>query len=171
MTDPGRRWMSAALGGGSLLDLGIYPLSLIHHLLGPPRSFEANAHLAATGVDVDTRVISHHAGEASAVAAATFTASTANEAIVSGRDARIRIHTPFYHSRTLTLERDREVVATYETDFEGHGFRFEVAEAERCTQAGLPESPLRPHADTLAVMEWMDAVRQRCGVAYPGDRP
>lgn len=170
MPDPGRRWMSAALGGGSLLDLGIYPLSLIHHLLGPPLGFEADAHLAETGVDLDTRVISRHAGDASAFAAAAFTSSMTNEAIVSGREARIRIHAPFYHSRILTVENDREIVATYDTDFEGHGFRFEVAEAERCVKARLLESPLRPHADTLAVMEWMDAVRHRCGVVYPGDR-
>ena len=62
--------------------------------------------------------------ETAAIAAASFTASLTNEAVVSGRDACIRLHARFYHSRTLTVERDHAVVATYETDFEGHGFRF-----------------------------------------------
>lgn len=167
--DPDRRWMNRALGGGSLLDLGIYPISLIHHVLGPPEDFEATAEIGDTGVDVATQVISTHAGGATAAAMCSFTADTTTEAIVAGPDGHIRLHTPFYHSRRLTLERRGEVVATFDTDFDGHGFRFEVAEAERCLAAGLLESPLRPHADTLAVMEWLDAIRDRCGVRYEAD--
>ena len=163
-----RRWTNRRLGGGSLLDLGVYSLSLVHHVLGSPQSFEAMAQLDG-GVDVDVRVISHHEGEASATAGATFLADPTNEAIVSGREGRLRIHAPFHHSAKITLERQGDVVATYDTSFAGHGFRFEVAEMERCVAAGLTESPLRPPADTLAVMEWMDAIRARIGVVFPGE--
>ena len=167
--DQFRRWMSRDLGGGALLDLGIYPLSLVHHLLGPPVSFEANAHIGPTGVDLDTRVISHHAAGASASVASGFTADIANEAVVSGSEARIRIHSPFHHSPLLTLEQRGEVVASYDTSYPGHGFRFEIAEVERCLAENLTESPFRSHADTLAVLEWMDEIRERCGVVFPED--
>ena len=163
-----RRWTDRSLGGGALLDLGVYSLSLVHHVLGSPRRFEAMAQLDG-GVDVDIRVISHHGAEASATSGATFLSDPTNEAIVAGRKGRLRIHAPFHHSSTITLERRGDVVETHDTSFTGHGFRFEVAEMERCVAAGLTESPLRPAADTLAVMEWMDAIRTRVGVAFPGE--
>jgi predicted dehydrogenase len=168
-TDTSRRWMSRDLGGGSLLDLGIYPISLVYHLLGPPTDFEANAHVGPTGVDLETRVMSRHAGDTSASVVSAFSADTPNEAIVSGSDALLRVHAPFYHSPLVTMERRGEVVASFDTDYGGNGFRFEVAEAERCVGEALTESPIRPHADTLAVMEWMDGIRGRCGVEFPED--
>lgn len=167
--DPQRRWLNRSLGGGALLDLGIYPISLIHHLLGPPERFEAIAQLSSTGVDVATQVISHHAGGAISAAMCSFTADTTTEAVVAGSEGRIRLHAPFYHSRRLTVERKREVIAEYDTDFAGNGLRFEVAEAERCIAEGRVQSPLRPHSDTLEVMEWLDAIRNRVGVAYDAD--
>jgi predicted dehydrogenase len=167
--DGDRRWVNRELGGGALLDLGIYPLSLIHHLLGPPEGFAAVADIGSTGVDVLTEVISTHGGGASAAAMCSFTADTTCEAVVSGPEGRIRLHRQFHHARRLTLERGGEEVAAYDTDFAGHGFRFEVAELERCVAAGLTESPLRPHADTLAVMEWLDAIRAECGIRYDVD--
>ncbi|MDJ0962533.1 MAG: Gfo/Idh/MocA family oxidoreductase [Acidimicrobiia bacterium] len=167
--EPDRRWLNRQLGGGALLDLGIYPVSLIHHLLGPPVDFEASSRIAETGVDHTTQVISTHDNGAMATAACSFGADTANEAVVSGPGGRIRIHAQFHHSRRLTLERGGDRVESFDTDFVGHGFRFEVAEVLRCLEAGLIESPIRPHGDTLAVMGWLDAIRTRCGIAYEAD--
>ena len=167
--DPDRRWMNRSLGGGALLDLGIYTLSLVHHLLGPPLDFEAQSHLAETGVDIDTRVISRHANGTSATATCGFTADTANEAIVAGSNGRIRLHSGFHRATRLTVERGEEIIATHDIGFEGPGFQFEVLEAERCLSAGLLQSPLRPHADTLAVLDWMDAIRARTGIEYDAD--
>lgn len=167
--DESRRWLNRDLGGGSLLDLGIYPLSLVHYLLGPPATFQANAHIGPTGVDLDARVISQHAGGATASVAAGFTADIPIEAVVSGTEARIRIHSPFHHSPLVTLEHRGEVIASYDVSHNGHGFEYEIAEVERCLAANLTQSPLRTHADTLAVLEWLDAIRQQCGVEYPQD--
>lgn len=167
--DPQRRWLNRKLGGGALLDLGIYPISLVHHLLGPPERFEASARLGPTDVDVATQTISHHANGATAAAMCSFTADTTTEAVIAGSEGRIRLHAPFYHSRRLTVERRREVVAAHETDFTGNGLRFEVAEVEQCVADGRLQSPLRPHAATLEVMEWLDAIRSRVGVRYDAD--
>jgi len=167
--DAGRRWVSSELGGGSILDLGVYPMTLIHHLVGSPVSFHAGTVLGPTGVDVEASVISRHGSDATASWTSTFRADTANEAVLSGREGRIRIAAPFHHSPRLNLERDGRVVATHDTSYEGHGFEFEVAEVERCVAGGLVESPIRPHKDTLAVMDWMDAVRARCGISYPAE--
>lgn len=167
--DPSRRWMRRELGGGSLLDLGIYPLTLAHLLLGPPEEFAALARLSDTGVDIDTRVISHHRDGATASLSCGFTADTANEAIIAGTEGRIRLHGPFQNSPRLSIEHRDEVTDVRNVTYEGHGLRFEIAEVERCIAAGRVESPIRPHADTLAVMRWMDAIRARCGVVYDAD--
>lgn len=168
-TDVSRRWMSRELGGGSLLDLGIYPLSLVHHLVGSPLGFEAGAQVGPTGVDLETSVSSHHAGGATAMMTSSFVSDLSNAAVVSGAEAQIRIHPPFHHSPRVTVERAGEIIAAFDTSYEASGFHFEIAEVERCLLAGLIESPLRPHADTLAVMEWMDAIRRQCGVKFPQD--
>ena len=167
--DQSRRWMNRDLGGGALLDLGIYPLTLAHHVLGEPTEFAAMAQVGPTGVDLDTRVISHHGEAASASITASFIADTTNEAVIAGSDGRLRLHAPFHHSPMVTLERGGEIGETYNTSFSGHGFRFEVTEMERCVAAGLVESPMRPHEDTLAVMRWMDAIRARVGVVFDQD--
>lgn len=167
VSDPSRRWLNLRLGGGSLLDLGVYPLTLIHHVLGEPERFEAVATLADTGVDLETAVVSRHVGGATATAVSSFVSDGANEAIVSGTQGRIRIHRTFHQSRLLSLERRDELIANIDAGYEGHGFKFEVAETERCIREGLTESPLRPHADTLAVLEWIDAIRARIGVEFP----
>ena len=167
--DDARRWLNRDLGGGTILDLGVYPMTLIHHLVGSPESFQAEAIIGPTGVDVETSVTSRHRADAAASWVSTFRSDTANEAIVSGPEGRLRITSPFHHSPLLVLERAGDVVEQFEVGTTTHGFEPEVAETERCIGEGLVESPLRPHGDTVAVMDWMDAIRARIGVTYPPD--
>ncbi len=167
-TEANRRWMNRSLGGGALVDLAVYPLSLCHHLFGPPDATDAVARFAPTGVDLATTVVSSHAGGVVASMTGTFDADTANEAVISGTDGRIRLHAPMHHSPLLTVERRGHVVEEIDTGYEGSGFAFEIAEVERSVQEGLLESPRRPHADTLAVMRWMDEIREAIGLEFPG---
>ena len=167
--DVGRRWRSLELGGGSLLDLGIYPLTLIHLVAGTPLSFEARADLSPEGVDLQTQVISSHHNGVGASAMSSFIADSANEAVVAGTKGRLRLLSPFHHSGTVLVERRGELIEGHDTSYEGEGFAYEVAEMERCVHEGLVESPLRPHADTLEVLTWMDDIRARVGVVYPED--
>jgi hypothetical protein len=103
------------------------------------------------------------------VLSASLTADTGVEATISGAEGRIRVHAPFHHSPLISLHRAGSTVAVRDTSYEGSGYRFEVEEVHRCLAAGLVESPRRPHADTLAVMRWMDEVRRQVGVRYPGE--
>ncbi|MDJ0923841.1 MAG: Gfo/Idh/MocA family oxidoreductase [Acidimicrobiia bacterium] len=167
--DVERRWMSRAQAGGSLLDLGVYALTLIHFLLGPPTGFAADCVLSATGVDIETAVLSRHANDSGASMVSSFSADLNTEATISGTDARLRIHAPFHHSPRVLMERRGKLLGDFDTRYDGHGFKFEIEEVERCVAAGLTESPLRRHDETLAVMKWMDEIRARCGIAFPAD--
>lgn len=166
---PESRFWSPEMGGGALLDIGIYPLSLAHLLLGPPEETRAVGVPAATGVDAQMAAVSVHRGGAMSVLSASFTADTAVEATIAGPSGRIRIHAPFHHSALLTVHRGGERVAAHDTAYSGTGYGYEVEEVHRCLAAGVSESPKRPHADTLAVMRWMDEVRRQIGVRFPGE--
>jgi predicted dehydrogenase len=103
VVDPTGRQFNPALGGGALLDLGVYPVSLAFFLFGPPEAVVGRATLAGTGVDeTDAFVLSHSGGRLSIVVASIATA-TPNEAVVMGIRGQIRLHEPFYRPRQLTI--------------------------------------------------------------------
>lgn len=166
---PDRRWRSADLGGGTVVDLTIYPMSLAHHVLGPPTSTAGMARLSNTGVDIASVVIASHADGALSSSMASFDSDTANRAVISGTDGRIVLDAPMHSAKRILLERRRDRVEVIDTGFEGHGFQFESAHVEECIREGLTESPLRPHRHTLEVMHWMDDVRAQVGVRFPTD--
>lgn len=167
--DAGRRWIEPSLGGGTVADLTIYPMSLAHHVLGPPTASQVVGRLADTGVDVASVVIANHEHGAISVSTASFDSDTANRAVISGPDGRIVLHPHMHASHRITLERGTEIVEEIDTGFEGHGLHFEVRHVEECVRSGLTESPLRPLDHTLEVMAWMDEVRAKLGVVFPTD--
>ncbi len=166
--DEQRRWFSNAMGGGSLLDLGIYPLTLAYHLLGPPVAYAAQADIVY-GVDRATAVSSLHAGGALGSLSCTLAADATNEATLSGTEGRLRLHAPFHHAHRVTLERGESIVDTVDVPHGGTGYEFELEEFRRCLADGLVESPVQPHDDSLAIMAWMDGIRTRTGIRYPGE--
>ena len=166
----GGRLLDRSLGGGALLDIGIYPLSLIHLVAGAPTETRAVAVLAETGVDLQVSVASLH-GNVVSSASASFLADSSLEAVISGSTGRIRMHKPFHHTERLTIEGRDAAIETIDLPLGGSGYRFEAAEVAHCLSAGSIESPRRPHADTLAVARWMDEVRAQIGVRYEGLPP
>ncbi len=166
-SDTDRRWFNPSLGGGSLLDLGIYPLTLAYHVLGFPRSTTGRA-AVASGVDVHTVVASEHPGGTFSTLVSSFSVDGANEALISGSEGRIRVHGPFHRGVGITLEKDghAEVI---DTGYPGTGFQFEVDEVHRGIAAGRIASDRHSHADSLALARWMDDIRSQVGVAFPGE--
>jgi len=165
--DRSRRWLNRGLGGGAVLDIGVYPLTLAHLLLGPPEHLEVAATLTDTGVDEQIGVVSRHRGGAMSMITATLAADTGVEAVVSGPEGRIYLHNPFLQAPLVTLHRGGDLVESFDTSYEGNGWRFQVEETHRCLATGRVESERRPLDDTLAVMRWMDEIRERAGVSYP----
>lgn len=165
--EPTHRLRDPALGGGALLDLGVYPISLAHLVLGTPDQVRAWAKLTPEGVDESTGVLlGYHSG---AVAALTcgLIGETRNAATITGRRGRIELPSGFHRPRTLTLHRPGTEPEVFDFPIEGWGYHFEAAEVQRCLRAGELESPLVPHSATLDVMSLLDTIRQEIGVSYP----
>ncbi|SHM91462.1 Gfo/Idh/MocA family protein [Actinacidiphila paucisporea] len=160
------RLMDPALGGGALLDLGVYPVNLAQMILGAPDSVQAWARLSPEGVDQNTGLLLGYRSGAVAALTCGLVGGTGNAAMITGTAGRVDLPRGFFAPRSFTLHRGAgaEVV---DLDFPGRGYQFEAEEVQRCLAAGEPESPLMPQATTLEIMGVLDTVRERIGVRYP----
>jgi predicted dehydrogenase len=157
------------LGGGALLDLGIYPLTLAHLVLGVPSSITAQATLTDKKVDLQTSMILTYPSGAHAMLSCTMAVRSSVAAVIAGSKARIEIDGSFYAPTSFRLITRDGDVTNFPKNYEGGGLREEAAEFARIVRAGEIESPLMPHATSLELMRQMDEVRRQIGVSYPGE--
>jgi predicted dehydrogenase len=191
--DPRRSVFNPAAGGGSLLDLGVYPLSLASQLFGAPTHVDSQAVLGATGVDEQVSVLLGYNGERQAVITASLRNATANDAVIMGSNGYVHIKAPLYSPTTLTLThspptstaranypRLRKVYSllkqyaplrrpgqtrTLTRRIRGAGYWYEAAEVVRCLRAGELESPIMPLDETARILDVVDLIRQRWVIA------
>lgn len=167
--DPEHRVNKRELGGGALLDLGIYPLSIACALLGPVESVQAQAFLSDGGIDHTTGFSLKHASGAMSLCSCTLRARTPCELTVSGLLGHVRMNAMFHLAESVTVKAADGVTRTIDTPFLGNGYVHEAIEAGRCLRAGVIESPLMQHEETLALMGVLDTIRAQTGVHYPSD--
>jgi predicted dehydrogenase len=166
--DPDFRLFAPSLGGGALLDLGIYPVSFANLVLGPPARITAVSDAAFTGVDATTSMIFQYDSGAHAVLTTSLSAQSNNPAAIYGTEARVEIDGWFYQPNSFrVISRDGRELERYDEPHVGHGLRHEAAEVGRCLRLGLTESPLLPLAETLSIMGTLDEIRRQIGLTYP----
>ncbi|MFZ1062299.1 MAG: Gfo/Idh/MocA family oxidoreductase [Acidimicrobiales bacterium] len=153
------RLFAPELGGGALLDLGIYPVSFASMVLGTPERMVVLADPAFTGVDATTSMLFGYASGAHAVLTCTLRARSATRACIAGEDARIELDPDFYSASGFSLIGRNGTRERFEFAREGRGLFYEAQEVARCVDADLRESPVMPLDETISIMETMDAVR------------
>ena len=167
--DAAHRLFAPELGGGALLDLGVYPVSFCSLVLGTPSRVTAIGTKAFTGVDAQTSLLLEHPSGAHGVVTTTLHSRTATTAVINGTKGRIEIEGAFYSPTSYSVV-DRDGSRDRRTEpFEGHGLRMQAAEVGRCLRAGLTESPGMPLDETVAIMRTMDEARRQTGLVYPGE--
>jgi predicted dehydrogenase len=165
--DPKFRLFDPALGGGGLLDVGIYPLSLAQMILGTPTQVTGLAELGETGVDEQSACVLGYDGGELAVLHSAIRTETPQEATISGTEGWIRIHSPWWMPQVMSIYKPGATPQIVEIPFEADGYTYEAAEVHRCLREGKLESELMPLAETVAVMETMDTLRGQWGLRYP----
>ena len=165
--DPKGRLFDPDLGGGALLDVGVYPISLASWLFGPPTQVTSLAHLGQTGVDEQTAILLGYEQGQLAILAGAVRTETPTHAILMGTQGRIQLHPPIYYPPRLTLSLPGQPDEVIELPSEGNGYNYEAAEVMRCLRAGLLESDTMPLAETLSIMQTMDTIRAPWGLKYP----
>lgn len=163
--DPASRLFALEMGGGSLLDIGIYPVTLAVLVLGYPDTVEAWAHVGSTGVDEQTGIVFGYEDGRMAILHSSVTAFTSNEATISGTDAYLRIPHPAHHPKSMSIHREDEPIVVLDCSYPSTGYQYEIAEVQRCLEAGLIESPIMPLDESLAMMSLLDRIRSQIGVS------
>lgn len=174
------RMLDPALGASALLDMGIYPLTLAHLMLGQVESVQALGDLTEAGIDADVAMVGRYPGGALATMVASMTSWSARSAEITTDAGRIvfegQMHHPdaaWFHPVRRAGVHDRVVHEeprrlTASEAVIGRGYGNEILEVQRCLAAGRRESPRVPHEQTLSLMRTMDDVRTQLGVRFPG---
>jgi predicted dehydrogenase len=163
--DETHRLNAKSLGGGALLDVGIYPATMAHLFLGAPDEIRAWAALGPQETDRNTAMIFGYASGALASLTCSLVGGTPTVTVITGTGGRIELPSVM-NPRGLTLHRAGAPAEVVDLPFQGTGYHFEAAEVQRCLCEGLIESPVMPHSESVAVMTTLDRVRAQIGVTY-----
>lgn len=156
------------LGGGALLDLGIYPVSFAVRVLGLPQKMTAKATLTGEKVDETTSIIFEYEDGAQATLTTCMSAAGPVTAVVTGTYGRIDIDGSFYNQTSFKVfNQGGEVIQSYHQKIDGVGRQYQGLHLERCVAAGLLESPIMSITESVEIMKVMDALRTQIGVKYP----
>jgi predicted dehydrogenase len=162
--DPTGRLFDPALGGGAVLDLGVYPISLAQHLLGRPETVTATGTTYANGADASAAIHLAYADGRAAALTCTLAASTPGRAVVVGTGGSIELVPPFHHPSRIVVRRGGGEPETIERPATGRGYVHQAEEVQRCLAAGLTESPVMPLSDTLEVQWVLEQALDRLGI-------
>ncbi len=166
--DPTNRWWNPDLTGGALLDLGIYPVSFAHDILGVPAHIAAVGQMTDTKVDGQVSMVLSYGPSTQATLQTTLWSQTPTLGAISGTEGRIEIAGPFYREaafRVIRADGARDVPYVGAEN----GYAYEAAEVARRVTAGEKFSPAMTPEMTLEVMTTLDEVRRQIGLTYPGE--
>lgn len=161
------RLVEPQLAGGALLDLGIYPISFAHMILGNPTSITSSAVMTDKGVDAQTSMIFNYGNGAQAVLTTTMIEQTPCRAVVAGLDGWLEIDRTFYNPASMRVILNDGTVTEYQSTYTGHGLREQAEAFKQIVQSGEVESKILSWKDTVDIMKSMDTVRGQIGLKYP----
>jgi len=167
--DPASRLFNPELGGGSLLDVGIYPLNLAFMLCGEPVEILTTANLGETGVDEEAAILLRHAGGQLSVLTSALRVDTPREAHILGTAGRITICFPWWAATRIVLHTGNGRDQEWEFSNRGGGYTYEAEAFMTMIRTGSLESAVMPLAESLAILKTMDTLRERWGLSYPGE--
>ena len=170
MKDPDGRLFNPELAGGSLLDLGIYPVSLASMILGNPSALQTLANMGDTGVDEQAAWIFRYPTGALAMLLSSLECETRQEAFIAGTIGNVRIHKQCWKPQKMTFtETNGDKHETVEMPFEGNGFNYEAESFGTLWLEGKKENPIMPLNESLEIMKQMDQIRKEWPLIYPMD--
>lgn len=166
--NPESRLFNPELGGGALLDIGIYPLFFATYLFGTPVKVDSTATIGTTGVDESCTVRLTFSNGIVADLQFTITEFTPVEARITGDLGEVILPNRWYQPVNIHTSIG-EQTQEHAIDFEGNGYNYQVHEVHRCLDEQRIESSLWSHQDSLNLMQLMDEIRRQCGITYPVD--
>lgn len=161
------RLYNPALGGGSLLDIGLYPIFLALTMAGNPIELKAQATFASTGVDNECSMLLKHNNNVLSVLYCSLINTGRTEAIIHGTKGKIRINTMWHIPTTIDFLPDDAQPVHFSFAESGNGYQYEAAEVMRCLDKGLTESPSFNWQNSIDLISVLDQIRKEVGIVYP----
>jgi predicted dehydrogenase len=165
--DPEHYLLSPALGGGVLLDAGVYLLSLCSMLQGEPKRIQVTARLGASGVDEQDAMLLEYGTGAAALLYVSLHARRSPDLEILGTSGRISIDAPIFKPTRVRIWDHQGVQSHHDYPIVGSGYGYQIRAVNDALRAGLTESALMPLPETLSIMRSMDAIRSLAGLSYP----
>lgn len=167
---PGARQLNPDLGGGSLLDVGVYVISFASQIFGKaPTEVMGMCHIGDLGSDEQgVAILKYDNGEIADLSFALQT-NAVDEAYILGTKGFIKVHELFAVPNKASLFIDNKEIETIEEPIIGNALNYEAEEVMRCLNEGLKESPHMPLDESIQIMEVMDAIRKPWGLTYSND--
>ena len=157
------------LGGGILLDAGVYLVSMASMIFGPPTKILAAGELGKTGVDEHDGVLLTHAKGEIANLYVSHRAKASPDLTLLGNKGKIYLHPPVFCPSKITVSEEGKADKVFDFAETGSGYRHEIIEVNRCLRQGKIESDLMPLNESLTIMRTMDEIRRQIGLRYPGE--
>ena len=167
--DPKSRLFDKEMGGGSLLDVGVYLIFLTTTLLGEPRSVLARATFGPTGVDEQCAMIFEYENGVLATLLCSIVSDNTQEASINGSKSRIHIDQPFFGQTTINIFTNWKPRGLVKFEYPSNGLNYQVLEVHRCLDEGKTESDIWSFGDSLLVQKTVDRVREVINLRYKED--
>ncbi len=161
------RLFNLKLGGGALLDIGVYPVSLSYWLLGKPQHIASQAVLGISGVDEQAGMVFKYAKGTLAHLLVSLRSATPSQGILAGDTGMMILKAPLYCPEGILWIDNNGNKEYIKAELEGNGFNYEIIEVNRCLLRGYLQSEIMPWKDTIEIMEIMDGLRKQWGLRYP----
>lgn len=169
--NPTGRIYNIELGGGSLLDLGIYPISFVSMLYGAqPDEIVSHAQMTETGVDAHFGAVFHYPNGGMASVSAGVDGQYVEDIAIQGTRGKVVVQGHrWWKLSTLSVQTPNQDAETIELPHLGSGYLYQAEEVMRCLDNGELESPAMPLNESLAIMQTMDRLRSQWQLSFPGE--
>ena len=166
---PDSRLFNPSLGGGALLDVGVYTIALAHQALGYPANVHGTARRTDTGVDGQSAYTLEYSNGAVAQLFGALELKTPQQAVLCGTQGRLTLHAPFFRPECVSLDRNNGETSHRRHPITGHGYGYEARAVAGMVRSGHKEHPTMPLTESVAIARIMDDLRTQWGLQYPDD--
>lgn len=165
------RLFNPELGGGALLDVGIYPITYATFMMNElPETIKSTMHFGISGVDELNAVTFQYKEGTIATLQSSISTRLGSQGVIIGAKGKIVVDNFFMAQKASIYDEEDTLLETFHEPFMVNGYEYEAMEVNRSIQEGIKESPRVPLAKTIEILELLDTIRNQCGFKYPGGR-
>lgn len=160
------RLFNMELGGGALLDITIYPLTMADIFLGKPKTIISRVEKHQTGADITNHITLEYPDEVKVIIHTSFKEDLSNTCVIKGTKKTVTIP-HFWGGEHAIITDALGHMETIDRPFVANGFEYQIDHVTKMIQRGEKASSVMTHEKTIAMLEMMDLIRRQNNLSYP----